>query len=73
MHLYMVTPTITVQTLTPSYPHTLTTLLSQIINTYTEAVQTVDIDQAVGKPNTLWVNFAKFYEENDQLPEVWRL
>ena len=79
MHLYMVTLTITVQTLTPSppshpyHPHTLTTPLSQIINTYTEAVQTVDIDQAVGKPNTLWVNFAKFYEENDQLPEVWRL
>ena len=60
-----------------AHPHTLaltlTTPLSQIINTYTEAVQTVDIDQAVGKPNTLWVNFAKFYEENDQLPEVWRL
>jgi len=36
-------------------------------------VQTVDINQAVGKPNTLWVNFAKFYEENEQLPEVKRL
>lgn len=43
---------------------------TQIINTYTEAVQTVDVDKAVGKPHTLWVNFAKFYENNNQLPEV---
>ncbi len=42
----------------------------QIINTFTEAVQTVEINQAVGKPHSLWVNFAKFYEENNQLPEV---
>ncbi len=42
----------------------------QIINTYTEAVQTVDVSKAVGKPHTLWVNFAKFYEDNGQLPEV---
>ncbi|KAL5483851.1 hypothetical protein EMCRGX_G020267 [Ephydatia muelleri] len=27
----------------------------EIINTYTEAVQTVDINQAVGRPHTLWV------------------
>ena len=42
----------------------------QIINTFTEAVQTVDIDQAIGKPHSLWVAFAKFYEDNGQLPEV---
>ena len=42
----------------------------QIINAYTEAVQTVDVGQAVGKPHTLWVQFAKFYEDNEQLPEV---
>ncbi|XP_064395800.1 pre-mRNA-splicing factor SYF1-like [Halichondria panicea] len=41
-----------------------------IINTYTEAVQTVDVSKAVGKPHTLWVNFAKFYEDNGQLPEA---
>ena len=70
VHIGTVTPTLAVH---PSPSHTLTLPLSQIINTYTEAVQTVDIDQAVGKPHTLWVNFAKFYEENDQLPEVWRL
>ena len=33
-----------------------------MINTYTEAVQTVDPKQAVGKLHHLWVNFAKFYE-----------
>ena len=42
----------------------------QVINTFTEAVQTVNPKQAVGKVHTLWVAFAKFYEENDQIPEV---
>merc|ERR1719347_1313196 len=37
-----------------------------IVNTYTEAVQTVDPKQAVGKLHSLWVNFAKFYEKNKQ-------
>jgi pre-mRNA-splicing factor SYF1 len=36
-------------------------LLLQIL-TYTEAVKTVDHDKAVGKPNSLWIAFAKFYE-----------
>ena len=43
---------------------------TQIINTYTEAVQTVDPKIASGKPHTLWVEFAKFYETNDQLEDV---
>lgn len=34
------------------------------ILTYTEAVKTVDADKAVGKPHTLWVAFAKFYERH---------
>ena len=42
----------------------------QVISTYTEAVQTVDAKQAVGKLHTLWVEFAKFYEGNSQIPEV---
>merc|ERR550519_917118 len=42
----------------------------EIINTYTEAVQTVDPKQAVGKLHHLWVNFAKFYDENDQLDDA---
>ncbi|XP_037051652.1 pre-mRNA-splicing factor syf1 homolog [Bradysia coprophila] len=41
-----------------------------IINTYTEAVQTVQPKLAVGKLHTLWVEFAKFYEKNDQLDDA---
>ena len=43
---------------------------NDVIKTYTEAVQTVNIEQAIGKPHTLWTAFAKFYEDNGQLPEV---
>lgn len=42
----------------------------QIINTYTEAVQTVDPFKATGKTHTLWVSFAKFYETNGQIEDV---
>lgn len=42
----------------------------EIINTYTEAVQTVQPELAVGKLHTLWVAFAKFYEENGQIPDA---
>ncbi|XP_060517786.1 pre-mRNA-splicing factor syf1 homolog isoform X2 [Cylas formicarius] len=41
-----------------------------IINTYTEAVQTVDPKLAVGKLHTLWVEFAKFYEKNGQVDDA---
>ncbi|KAG8363588.1 hypothetical protein BUALT_Bualt19G0038000 [Buddleja alternifolia] len=34
------------------------------IMTYTEAVRTVDPMKAVGKPHTLWVAFAKLYENH---------
>ncbi|VFQ63782.1 unnamed protein product [Cuscuta campestris] len=34
------------------------------ILTYTEAVRTVDPMKAVGKPHTLWVGFAKLYENH---------
>jgi len=44
--------------------------LFQIINTYTEAVQTVDPKLAVGKLHTLWVEFAKFYEDNRQIDDA---
>lgn len=44
--------------------------ICQIINTYTEAVQTVDPMKATGKPHSLWVSFARFYEENEQLDDV---
>ncbi|CAH2275284.1 pre-mRNA-splicing factor SYF1 [Pelobates cultripes] len=42
----------------------------EIINTYTEAVQTVDPAKATGKPHTLWVAFAKFYEDNGQIDDA---
>lgn len=44
--------------------------LHEIIDTYTEAVQTVDPKLAVGKLHTLWVEFAKFYEKNDQIEDA---
>lgn len=37
------------------------------ILTYTEAVRTVDPFKAVGKPHTLWVSFAKLYENHKDL------
>lgn len=40
--------------------------MSQIINTYSDAVQTVDPKLAVGKLHTLWIAFAKFYEQHNQ-------
>lgn len=42
----------------------------EIINTYTEAVQTVQPRLAVGKLHTLWVEFAKFYEKNGQVDDA---
>lgn len=42
----------------------------EIINTYTEAVQTIQPKLAVGKLHTIWVEFAKFYETNDQLDDA---
>lgn len=42
----------------------------EVINTYTEAVQTVDPKIATGKFYTLWVEFAKFYETNGQLDDA---
>ncbi|ETE73828.1 Pre-mRNA-splicing factor SYF1, partial [Ophiophagus hannah] len=42
----------------------------EIINTYTEAVQTVDPFKATGKSHTLWVSFAKFYETNGQIEDA---
>lgn len=42
----------------------------QVINTYTEAVQTVDPKLATGKLYTLWVEFAKFYENAQQIDDA---
>jgi len=40
------------------------------ILTYTEAVKTVDIAKALGKPHSLWCAFAKFYERHGDLPNA---
>ena len=45
----------------------------EIINTYAEALQTVDPQLAVGKLHTLWVEFAKFYERNDQVSDARKI
>lgn len=42
----------------------------EIIATYTEAVQTVQPKLAVGKFHSLWVEFAKFYEQNNQVEDA---
>lgn len=42
----------------------------EIIKIYTEAVQTVQPKQAIGKLYSLWVEFAKFYEINSQLEDA---
>ena len=54
---------------TPLNIHTISYFLlpSQIL-TYTEAVKTVDIDKAIGKPHSLWCAFAKFYERHGDVP-----
>lgn len=44
--------------------------LLEIIETFTDAVQTVDPKQAIGKLHTLWVEFAKFYEVNGQVDDA---
>ena len=40
---------------------------SRQIYAYTEAVKTVDPQQAVGKPHTLWCAFARLYERHKDL------
>uniref|UniRef100_A0A8B9V8V9 XPA binding protein 2 n=1 Tax=Anas zonorhyncha TaxID=75864 RepID=A0A8B9V8V9_9AVES len=42
----------------------------EIISTYTQAVRTVDPMKATGPPHSLWVAFARFYEDNGQLDDV---
>lgn len=42
----------------------------KIISTYIEAVQSIDPKLAIGKLSTLWVAFAKFYENGKQLNDV---
>lgn len=38
-----------------------------ILDTYARAVRTVDPMKATGSPHTLWVNYAKYYDENGDI------
>jgi len=40
------------------------------IETYSDAIKTIDIPQSVGKVHELWVSFAKFYDKNGQLDDA---
>ena len=42
----------------------------EVIECFTDAVQTIDPKQAIGKLNSIWVSFAKFYEENEQVKDA---
>uniref|UniRef100_A0A8C3Q8L6 Uncharacterized protein n=1 Tax=Geospiza parvula TaxID=87175 RepID=A0A8C3Q8L6_GEOPR len=42
----------------------------KIIQTFTEAVRTVDPQRATGRPHELWVAFGRFYEDNGQLDDA---
>ena len=42
----------------------------EIVNTYTEAIKTIDPKLATGKLSKLWIEFAGFYEKNEQLAEA---
>ena len=35
-----------------------------------QAVKTVDIEKAIGKPHSLWCAFAKFYERHGDVPNA---
>merc|ERR1711981_1123618 len=38
-----------------------------VIDTFTQALKTIEADKAVGKLSTVWVEFAKYYENAKQL------
>ena len=40
---------------------------------FTEAVKTIEPLKAVGKPSTVWIEFAKFYEQFDDLENACRV
>eukprot|EP00742_Colponemidia_sp_Colp-10_P004229 GILJ01004512.1.p1 GENE.GILJ01004512.1~~GILJ01004512.1.p1 ORF type:complete len:874 (-),score=189.95 GILJ01004512.1:763-3384(-) len=42
----------------------------KVVQTYSEAVATVDPQKAAGKPHTLWVNWARVYEEQGALEDA---
>ena len=41
--------------------------MDKVVKTYSEALNTIDISQAKGKPHTLWIAFARWYEDRGDL------
>lgn len=41
--------------------------LDEVVQTYTDAIATIDPKKATGKFHQLWTNYAKFYEERDDM------
>lgn len=44
-----------------------------VAETYNTALATVDPLKAKGKPHMLWINYARFYEEHDDLPNARKI
>eukprot|EP01116_Phalansterium_solitarium_P025667 TRINITY_DN9929_c0_g2_i1.p1 TRINITY_DN9929_c0_g2~~TRINITY_DN9929_c0_g2_i1.p1 ORF type:complete len:904 (-),score=209.68 TRINITY_DN9929_c0_g2_i1:113-2824(-) len=44
-----------------------------VVETYSTAIQTVDVNKAKGRPYLLWVKFAEFYERNDDLDSARKI
>lgn len=42
----------------------------KVVETFSESIQTIEPKLALGKLNSIWIKFAKFYEDNDQLEEA---
>jgi hypothetical protein len=42
-------------------------LVSKVVNTYNQAFKAINPKRVAGKLSTLWIDFAKFYEENRNL------
>jgi len=38
-----------------------------MLQTYTEALKTIDPQKAVGKASKVWINFASFYDQYEEL------
>ena len=41
--------------------------IESTLETYTEALKTIKVKDAVGKASKLWINFALFYEQFQEL------
>jgi pre-mRNA-splicing factor SYF1 len=44
-----------------------------VTETYNQALAIIDPQKAKGKPHLLWVNYAKFYEQHDDLPNARKI